>query len=225
MPGLDQLYPEIGERDAACMRLYADKTGVAIDARRISSDGVVIAADKTRRLLIVQPDDVGLSADFDFVTMPLPRRESLGVLVLLLAGPGAHLFDFVNRAGVAEESAVLLIGKPGVAPGFFVDLNFKPSVHRDKGRIIGRIDWIRRRIGQARIAKTYEDAGVVVVRTERMREQKIEPEDEVFEGLRLVEEQADSFPILLRDHHSLEERKPTAAGHSPVRKLRFASVE
>src|SRR5437868_1578020 len=136
MPSLDQLYADIGERDAACMRLHADKTGMAIDARRISSESVVIAADKTRRLLIVQPDDVGLSPDFDFVTMPLSRRESLVVLVLLLAGPGAHLFDFVNRAGVAEKSTVLLIGKPGVAAGFFVDLNFKPSVYCDKGRVI-----------------------------------------------------------------------------------------
>jgi len=73
-----------------------------------------------------------------------------------------------RMSGVTEESAIWLV-ETGVATRFFVDLDFVAGMQGDERLVAGGINGVRRGIGQARIAKTDEDTGVVVTGTERMR--------------------------------------------------------
>ena len=128
----------------------------------------VVAPPKPSRFLAVQPDDVVLTVHLDFVAMPVSRCEIGVILIILLARPGAQRLDFVNGSGPGKEGPVRF-AETRVAACFFVDLDFKSGVYRDKGGVVGGIDRIGRRIGQARIAEADEDARVVVVVAARMR--------------------------------------------------------
>jgi hypothetical protein len=54
------------------------------------------------------------------------------------------------------------------ATRFFVDLDFVAGMHGDERLVVGGINRVWGGIGQARIAKTDQDTGVVVAGTERM---------------------------------------------------------
>ena len=219
-----RLDSDIREGYVAGVCLQTDKARVGIDTRRIPPDRIDRAAPEPSRFLAVEPDDVVLIVDLDLVAMPLPRREVGVVLIILLPRRSAQRLDFVNGSGPGEEGTIGFT-KTRVAARFFVDLDFKPGVHRDKSGVVRRVDRIGRRIGQARIAEANEDAGVVIVDAAGMREQEVETQDEILEALRLVEQQANAPAVLLGDHCPVKPGEEAAAGHLPVRELRVAPVE
>src|SRR5712664_3630826 len=61
--------------------------------------------------------------------------------------------------------------------------------------------------------------------TERMRQQKIHPQNEILELLRLIIQQANPVRVLLRDHNLFEQRKSSATSYLPIRKLSAGPVE
>src|SRR5882724_1474055 len=175
-----------------------------IDAGRVPAEDIIALASETRGFLPVQTDNVGLAGHFDLVLMPLSCKQPLIVLILLLAWRGPEFFNLIDRTSMAEERAIQFAGKTGILSRFFIDLNFKAGVDRDKGGVARSIDRIWRRIGQPRITEPNEHAGVVVIRPEWMSEQEIEAQDEILELLRLVKQEANPFGVLLCDQHPFE---------------------
>jgi hypothetical protein len=135
---LNCLHPQVGKRDLAGVRLQADESGDGIDARRVAAEGVAGFAFEARRLLAVQPHDVGVAAHFNLVLVPRFPRELLGVLVILLTVDGAEVLDFVNGAGVVKREPVSFADAL-VAAGLLINLDFKAGVHRDVGLIVVKI--------------------------------------------------------------------------------------
>src|SRR6266540_4544847 len=221
---LQSLDSDVREGDIASVRLQTDEARVGIDTWRIPAARVGRGTLKASRLLPVETDNVVLTIHFDFVAVPALRCEILSVLVVLLPGAGSSRLDLVNGARPGKEAAVRL-AEALVAPCFFVDLDFIAGMYRDKGGVVGGIDWIRRRVRQARIAEAHEHARVVVVGAAGMRQREVQSQNEVLETLRRVEQQPNTSCVLLRDQHPAKAREAAAAGHLPVRKLRVGSVE
>src|SRR5262249_28627777 len=157
------------------------------DAGRIATNCIGRTTNEAGRWLAIEPNNVALAVHLDLIAVPLLGRQIGAVLIILLAGPGSQSPDLVDGASPGKERAVGL-AKSSVAAGLLVDLNFISSMYCGEGRVIRRIDGIGRRIGQSRVAEADEHTRVVVVVAARVRQQEIDSQNKVFEGLPFVKQ-------------------------------------
>jgi hypothetical protein len=100
---LDMIDPNVREGHTARVRLQPDETRVWVDAGWISADGITGGPTEPSGFLAVEPDDIVLIVHIDLIAVPLPRRELLVVLIILLPGFRAQRLNLVDSSSPAEE--------------------------------------------------------------------------------------------------------------------------
>src|SRR4051812_4464752 len=134
------------------MCLQSNKTRLGIDTRRVPPYRIGRTAPEPSCFLVIKANNVILVVYLDFVPVPALRCEVLIALVILLPRPCAKGFYFVNGSGPGEERTVRL-AETRITTCFFVNLDFKSGMHRDKSGVVRRVDRVGCRIGQPRVAE------------------------------------------------------------------------
>src|SRR6266700_1857528 len=193
----------VAESDAPALALEADEAGIRISVVRFAPICVSVVESGHQRA--VQPNLIGLADDLDLILIPGAQAQWNRTVVLLNSNATGRCGNVVDG-----PSAVLI---SSVSPCNVINLHFESRIDSDPGLVVvwEQDAWVKAvRDWKTRIAKTDEDAGVVV----RRGQLKLQTQGEITERTREIA-QSNLTAAWLRYHGAVNEGKSSASGLQP----------